>query len=84
MDCLSSVCFLPSGAQTPGVLGCAVPVFGTAGDGCFWQMLKIKVAFFSFYRRESFSQTQEVVGLTEVSALPQKESEVRYDNQSIY
>lgn len=43
---------LLSTQQSPNtwfVLGCAVPVFGTEGDGCFWQMLKIKVALLSSY-----------------------------------
>lgn len=35
-------------STTHSVFACAF-VFGTEGDGCLWQMYKIKVAFLSFY-----------------------------------
>lgn len=31
------------------VFVCVSRVFGTEGDGCFWQMYRIKVALLSFY-----------------------------------
>lgn len=62
IDCLSSIYFLPRKPQTPGAhvhsfLAYAFHVFGTKGDGCFWQMYRIKVAFFFFYpQKVSFSE----------------------------
>ena len=44
------------------------------GDGCFWQMYRIKGVLYPVTLGESVVQIKEVVRLTVVSVLPQNKS----------